>query len=88
MPIEYRNIQSPDISHKIPYQIELYSPSKHIGGVSHIAYYSCGFWRTADHKLICLHRDVKAYAPANTACTRQGVGVVLSSNDLGFTPCG
>jgi DNA (cytosine-5)-methyltransferase 1 len=25
---------------------------------------------------------------SNTACTRQGVGVALSSNDLGVTPCG
>jgi hypothetical protein len=59
------NPPTPTIDHKIPYRIELDKPSKHIGGVSHIAYYSCGFWRTSDHKLICLHRDVRTYAPAN-----------------------
>lgn len=64
MPIEYHNVQEPKIDHKIAYKIELYSPSIHVGGTSHVAMYSGGFWRDVDSgKLICLHRDVESYVP-------------------------
>lgn len=66
MPVIYSNQHEPKIDHKIPHQIELYTPSKHVGCTSHVGYYSGGFWRTADHKLICLHRDVKSYVPTKT----------------------
>lgn len=59
-PIDERKIK-----HNELYSIALYKPSKHIGGVSHTAYYTCGFWNTPSHELICLHRDVKSYTPVD-----------------------
>ena len=48
------------------YVIELYRPSKHVGGIRHIAFYTCGFWRGLDGNLIALHSDVKSWNPSNT----------------------
>ena len=49
------------------YVIELYHSSKHVGGIRHIAFYTCGFWRGLDGNLIALHSDVKSWNPLNTA---------------------
>ena len=49
------------------YVIELYRPSKHVGGIRHIAFYTCGFWRGLDRNLIALHSDVKSWNPHSTA---------------------
>jgi hypothetical protein len=43
------------------YDIELFRPSRHLGGVIFKAVYSCGLWHTQDGELIGLHRDVKRW---------------------------
>lgn len=48
------------------YEIELYTPSKYVGGTRHTAMYTCGFWRNRTGHLVALHRDVKTWTPTNS----------------------
>ena len=45
------------------YKIVLFYDTKHIpgGSLTHLATYTCGFWRTLQDELIALHRDVKSW---------------------------